>query len=123
MDASLIGPKYRLSKLRGLKDEATHTVPGRTSYRPNGQCGNGLAAESWDLGAVFGTETPLTYIPRLENSTIPPVRATMGFSRGTPPSGHPLGVLPRYSRSIDKAAKGPGGQNSTNSACGSEVIL
>jgi hypothetical protein len=30
----------------------------------------------------------------------------MGFKSGTPPSRHPLGDLPRYSRSIDRAPKG-----------------
>src|SRR5215469_10643617 len=108
------GPKYRLSKLHGLYEDATHTKPCGTRYCPNGQGRIGLPLLSLSRGAVLGKRTPLTVIPKLETSTMSPGFATTGFMSGAAPSGQ--FPTDRYPRPAAKPPYGACGQNSMSVA-------
>src|SRR4051812_16245561 len=97
-----------------LKDDATHNVPARTLYIPEGQAGTGRPALSLRSGAVCGISCPSTLIPAADIETLSPARAAIGFSSGLPPSRQPKRELSRYPRSCERVPNGSGGQNSTN---------
>jgi len=106
MDDARIGPKYRESKLRELKEEMTQTVPTATRWVPNDQCASGRLSLSNGRGALFGKSLPLTATPLVEMSTVSPSTATIGFINGSAPSGQfPSAPLGLYKTTTAPSAK------------------